>query len=60
MMETGQLSTELYAVISWKTEFFMLIHYFATLLVAQTKGTRGRVVVKALCYQPEGRGFDTR
>jgi hypothetical protein len=24
------------------------------------KGTRGNVVVKALCYKPEGRGFDTR
>jgi hypothetical protein len=23
-------------------------------------GVRGRVVVKALCYQPEGRGFETR
>jgi hypothetical protein len=25
-----------------------------------TRGTRGSVVVKALCYKPEGRGFDTR
>jgi hypothetical protein len=24
------------------------------------KGARGRVVVKALCCKPEGRGFDTR
>jgi hypothetical protein len=23
-------------------------------------GARGSVVVKALCYKPEGRGFDTR
>jgi hypothetical protein len=23
-------------------------------------GARGNVVVKALCYKPEGRGFDTR
>jgi hypothetical protein len=23
-------------------------------------GERGRVVVKALCYKPQGRGFDTR
>jgi hypothetical protein len=23
-------------------------------------GARGRVVVKALCYKPEGRGFETR
>jgi hypothetical protein len=25
-----------------------------------TCGTRGSVVIKALCYKPEGRGFDTR
>jgi hypothetical protein len=24
------------------------------------KGARGSVVVKALCYKPEGRGFETR
>jgi hypothetical protein len=23
-------------------------------------GARGSVVVKALCYKPEGRGFETR
>jgi hypothetical protein len=23
-------------------------------------GARGSVVVKALCYKPEGRGFDSR
>jgi hypothetical protein len=26
----------------------------------QINGVRGSVVVKALCYKPEGRGFDTR
>jgi hypothetical protein len=25
-----------------------------------TRGARGSVVVKALCYRPEGRGCDTR
>jgi hypothetical protein len=24
------------------------------------KGAKGSIVVKALCYKPEGRGFDTR
>jgi hypothetical protein len=24
------------------------------------EGARGSVVVKALCYKPEGRGFETR
>jgi hypothetical protein len=28
--------------------------------VSQTIGARGSVVIKALCYKPEGRGFDTR
>jgi hypothetical protein len=31
--------------------------FFTFLIVT---GTRGSVVVKALCYKPEGRGFDTR
>jgi hypothetical protein len=26
----------------------------------QQEGARGSVVVKALCYKPEGRGFETR
>jgi hypothetical protein len=26
----------------------------------KTAGARGSVVVKALCYKPEGRGFDTQ
>jgi hypothetical protein len=29
-------------------------------IVTSLKGTRGSVVVKALCYKPEGRGFETR
>jgi hypothetical protein len=28
--------------------------------VETRQGARGSVVVKALCYKPEGRGFDTR
>jgi hypothetical protein len=27
---------------------------------SSSKGARGSVVVKALCYKPEGRGFDSR
>jgi hypothetical protein len=26
----------------------------------QNEGAGGSVVIKALCYKPEGRGFDTR
>jgi hypothetical protein len=35
-----------------KTQIFQMT-YFAW-------GARGSVVVKALCYKPEGRGFDSR
>jgi hypothetical protein len=30
------------------------------MIVITKLGARGSVVVKALCYKPEGRGFDTR
>jgi hypothetical protein len=29
-------------------------------VVTKEQGARSSVVVKALCYKPEGRGFDTR
>jgi hypothetical protein len=29
-------------------------------LLQKIYGVRGSVVVKALCYKPEGRGFDSR
>jgi hypothetical protein len=29
-------------------------------ICTSTFGARGSVVVKALCYKPEGRGFDSR
>jgi hypothetical protein len=34
---------------------FTIFHY-----ILEATGARGTVVVKALCYKPEGRGFDTR
>jgi hypothetical protein len=30
------------------------------IIIIITGWARGSVVVKALCYKPEGRGFDTR
>jgi hypothetical protein len=39
------------------------LRWFITVWSARNsklKGARGSVVVKALCYKPEGRGFDTR
>jgi hypothetical protein len=30
------------------------------LVLVYVLGARGSVVVKALCYKPEGRGFDSR
>jgi hypothetical protein len=35
--------------------WFTLLRYYRFVL-----GARGNVVVKALCYKPEGRGFETR
>jgi hypothetical protein len=46
-----------------KTQIVMpYIFLFSKLLVdyLTMKGKRGSVVVKALCYKPEGRGFETR
>jgi hypothetical protein len=43
---------------------FSLIHIIGykelTCSTCSVVGARGSVVVKALCYKPEGRGFDTR
>jgi hypothetical protein len=41
----------------------VLLFFFKPILFAictSTFGARGSVVVMALCYKPEGRGFDTR
>jgi hypothetical protein len=37
-----------------------LINYQLKIHTEEWKGVRGSVVVKALCYKPEGRGFDSR
>jgi hypothetical protein len=36
-------------------QYFVLIYCFYSV-----RGARGSVVVKALCYKPEGCGFETR
>jgi hypothetical protein len=41
-----------------KFNIFHTLH--AVLVRGYALHTCGRVVVKALCYKPEGRGFDTR
>jgi hypothetical protein len=38
------------------SESLQFLYAYSTLSV----GARGSVVVKALCYKPEGRGFDSR
>jgi hypothetical protein len=38
--------------------FFGITFYLLSVLIHS--GVRGSVVVKALCYKPEGRGFDSR
>jgi hypothetical protein len=35
-------------------------NFFYLSLVFINVGARGSIVVKALCYKPEGRGFETR
>jgi hypothetical protein len=40
--------------------FICLFIYLFILLLSPGAGARGSVVVKALCYKPEGRGFDSR
>jgi hypothetical protein len=44
-------------VPEFKVKMFLCLtkHY-----VMKTQGERGIVVVKALCYKPEGRRFETR
>jgi hypothetical protein len=37
-----------------------LINLPYNIAMVEGKGARCSVVVKALCYKPEGRGFDTR
>jgi hypothetical protein len=45
-----------YLLQSFKTPFLNINLKF----VSSKEGARGSVVVKALCYKPEGRGFETR
>jgi hypothetical protein len=39
---------------------FVQMHIIALLFHYVSPGVRGSIVVKALCYKPEGRGFDSR
>jgi hypothetical protein len=38
----------------------MYVMYIYIYFMYVCVGARGGVVVKALCYKPEGRGFDSR
>jgi hypothetical protein len=56
------LSSEVSETINSETMHFWTcvdINYFYYLHV-KNSGARGSIVVKALCYKPEGRGFETR
>jgi hypothetical protein len=50
-----QLFTKHHAVTFQKTAMFIVYKSFSS-----TKRACGSVMVKALCYKPEGQGFDTR
>jgi hypothetical protein len=41
----------------WRSAYWLLRFLFCTFT---QPGVRSSVVVKALCYKPEGRGFETR
>jgi hypothetical protein len=43
---------------TWPKEEHAESHHFVS--DSSLYGARGSVVVKALCYQPEGHGFETR
>jgi hypothetical protein len=54
--ENGDLLADSHNILNgWKT-------YFSHLFTAEplVPGARGSVVFKALCYKPEGSGFDSR
>jgi hypothetical protein len=53
-----KLSAEQLTTINNTVSYFLTLQFrnsFGYLM-----GARGSVVVKALCYKPEGRGFDNR
>jgi hypothetical protein len=61
--------TSEYILLLVQTRVFIIIHttlfpfvlFICTLChISVYSGARGSVVVKALCYKPEGRGFDSR
>jgi hypothetical protein len=39
---------------------YLVLHRKLTIGYGVNAGARGSVVVKALCYKPEDRGYDTR
>jgi hypothetical protein len=49
------LSFSLHIILFAKIPLFLCYSFYILLF-----GARGSVVVKSLCYKPEGRGFDTR
>ena len=53
---TGLQYGILQTIDCWQLKSYLPIPQFNFM----SDGTRGGVVVKALCYKPEGRGFDSR
>jgi hypothetical protein len=49
---------ELIAMFSRSSPFYPDLDFFEN--IGSISGARGSIVVKALCYKPEGRGFETR
>jgi hypothetical protein len=48
-------------VLDTSLHFILLLSSLSVFkVIAVSMGARGSVVVKTLCYKPEGRGFDSR
>jgi hypothetical protein len=63
MERTVIVASEYCAFLSMERTVMVASEYCAFLNMERTvivSGSRGSVVVKALCYKPEGREFDTR
>jgi hypothetical protein len=55
--QTFRLGTESCSPLTFKRLFGGTFRLYFQNLTSQTRGVRGSVLVKALCYKPEGRGF---
>jgi membrane-associated PAP2 superfamily phosphatase len=58
--KASKLNVGTTAVIKTNFQLYWVLSVCRTCLLILLYIQRGNVVIKALCYNPEGRGFDTR